>query len=99
MKIPSGPRDAKPLKGFLSTVRRHVCGLADCLTEPWKTHYDDALANMLGSAMDTMIQKNAKTVATPLNSTVGVEIERRFTEGALFKPGTSALQFEKEVPT
>ena len=125
MKVPSDPKDLKAVREFLTTIRTQVCGMADNLSEPWKTHftdlkkhYDDALASlpptdqvpaameanhnlscfysclanasalasMLGSAMDTMVKKNAETVATALASAVGADIEKQIAAGTLFKP-------------
>lgn len=122
MKIPTDPKDVKSIREFLTTVRSQVCGMADYLSEPWKTHFNDlkkhyddalaslpptdmvpaaneahhhlscfysclananALASMLGSAMDSMIKKNAEQVATALNSAVDAKLQERLKAGEL----------------
>jgi hypothetical protein len=127
MKIPTDLKDVKAIREFLTNIRTQVCGMADFLSEPWKTHFNDlkkhyddaiaalpptdavpaaleanhhlacfysclananALANMLGSALDSMIRKNAETVTTALNSAVGGEIEKLVTAGTMFRKET-----------
>ena len=41
MKLPEDPKDIKVLREFLTTVRQQICGMGDCLAEPWKTHFSN----------------------------------------------------------
>ena len=41
MKLPEDPKDIKVLREFLTTVRQQICGMGDCLAEPWKTHFNN----------------------------------------------------------
>lgn len=53
MKIPTDVKDIKSIREFFTTIRMQICGMADYLSEPWKTHfndlkkhYDDAIASL-----------------------------------------------------
>jgi hypothetical protein len=52
MKLPEDPKDIKVLREFLTTVRQQICGMGDCLAEPWKTHF-----NNLQNEYDSFLSK------------------------------------------
>lgn len=53
MKLPTDPKDVEALKSFLEQVRTQVCGMADMLKEPFKTHFKE-LKNQFDSALSKL---------------------------------------------
>jgi len=53
MKLPTDPKDVAALKTFLEQVRSQVCGMADVLKEPFKSHFNE-LKNQFDSALSKL---------------------------------------------
>lgn len=40
MILPTDPKDIKAIREFFTQQRQSVCSMADCLEEPWKSHFN-----------------------------------------------------------